>query len=137
MNVMWPEAQDDELIPVYPDDTLEDLQRSGLRLLQKKDGFRFGLDSVLLAAYAASLCRLPASRPLRAADLGAGCGAVSLLLSARLPGAAVVGLELDPASCDALRRNIRLNRLNGRLQAVQGDIRHLSMDRHFFAGRVF
>ncbi|MDW7655553.1 MAG: hypothetical protein SCM11_00100 [Bacillota bacterium] len=40
-------------IPLYPDDTVEDLQRAGLRLLQKQGNFRFGTDSVLLAAYAA------------------------------------------------------------------------------------
>ena len=33
-------------------ETIEDLQLGGLRLLQKKDGFRFGMDSVLLASFA-------------------------------------------------------------------------------------
>ena len=30
-------------------ETLEDLQLNGLRLIQKKDAFRFGMDTVLLA----------------------------------------------------------------------------------------
>ena len=34
------------------DETLEDLQLEGLKLLQKKKGFRFGMDSVLLAHFA-------------------------------------------------------------------------------------
>ena len=34
------------------DETLEDLQLKGLKLLQKKKGFRFGMDSVLLADFA-------------------------------------------------------------------------------------
>jgi hypothetical protein len=63
------------------DETLEDLQRDGLRLIQLRDGFRFGEDSVLLAAYAAKLVR--SRRHLQVADLGAGCGAVSILLASR------------------------------------------------------
>lgn len=114
------------MIPFYADDTLEDLQRGGFRMLQKKNGFRFGLDSVLLAAYAASFYQKQPKRKLKAADLGAGCGAVSLLLAARLPAMSLVGLELDETSCDTLARNIRLNHLETRLQAVQGDIRQLA-----------
>lgn len=121
---MWPDSKTRSGVPFYPDDTIEDLQRSGLRLLQKKQGFRFGTDSVLLAAYAASFCQ-PAGRRIRIADLGAGCGAVSMLLAARLPLAELVGLELDPASCGTLDRNSRLNQLTGRLHAIEGDIRDL------------
>lgn len=111
-----------EPVPFYADDTLEDLQRGGFRMLQKKNGFRFGLDSVLLAAYTASFYNKQLKRKLTAADLGAGCGAVSLLLAARLPMLSLVGLELDETSHEALTRNIRLNRLENRLQAVQGDV---------------
>jgi tRNA1Val (adenine37-N6)-methyltransferase len=67
-----------------------------------------------------------ALRPIYIADLGAGCGAVSLLVAARLPAAHLVGLELDPGSCETLGRNSRLNGLDNRLQAIQGDIRHLA-----------
>ena len=122
---MRPDSETPSGVPFYPDDTIEDLQRSGLRLLQKKNSFRFGTDSVLLAAYAATFCQ-PAGRRFRIADLGAGCGAVSLLLAARLPAAELVGLELDPTSCETLDRNSRLNQLTARLHALQGDIRGLT-----------
>ncbi len=112
-------------VPIYPDDTLEDLQRNGFRMLQKKHGFRFGMDSVLLSAFAASFCS-PKAKTIRIADLGAGCGAVSLLLAARLPNASFAGLELDPQSCETFGRNRSLNNLSGRLKVVQGDIRQLS-----------
>ena len=32
-------------------ESLEDLQLSGLSIIQKKDGFRFGIDAVLLSNY--------------------------------------------------------------------------------------
>ncbi len=115
-----------DLIPFYQDDTLEDLQRGGFRLLQKRQGFRFGLDSVLLAAYAASFYSAPGKRKISVADLGAGCGAVSLLLAARLPGALITGVELDPISCATLQRNIDLNGLPERMTAIAGDISQLA-----------
>jgi tRNA1Val (adenine37-N6)-methyltransferase len=134
-NLMMPENEPIDDVTLEPDDTVEDLLRGGMRLLQKKKGFRFGQDSVILAAYAAafaaadthSASRRSAASPVpRIVDLGAGCGAVSLLLAARLPAAQVAGLELDAASCDTFRRNIALNQLTGRFQAVQGDIRRLA-----------
>lgn len=123
---MLADSERTDTIPIYPDETVEDLQRCGFRLLQKKGGFRFGLDSVLLAAYASCFGPKAGNQHFRVADLGAGCGAVSLLLAARLPGADLVGLELDNASFGTLQRNIRLNRLSGRLHAVRGDIRQLA-----------
>ncbi|HAL73908.1 MAG TPA: SAM-dependent methyltransferase [Clostridiales bacterium] len=117
-------------VALYPDDTLEDLQRAGFQLIQKKRGFRFGLDSVLLAAYAASFYAKTPTRRLCVADLGVGCGAVSLLLAARLPNAQVTGLEIDSVSCETFERNIRLNHLENRFKAVQGDIRDLAAGKH-------
>jgi tRNA1Val (adenine37-N6)-methyltransferase len=120
-------------IPLYGDETLEDLQRNGFRMIQKKHGFRFGLDSVLLAAYAASFypesadtAGSQAGKNLRIADLGAGCGAVSLLLAARLGSSQLAGIELDPAGVEVFQRNCRLNHLEDRLNVMQGDIRELA-----------
>jgi len=117
-------------VVILPDDTLENLQRAGFQLIQKKHGFRFGLDSVLLAAYAASFYVKTPARRLLVADLGVGCGAASLLLAARLPNAQVTGLEIDAISFETFERNIRLNHLDTRLTAVRGDIRDLAAGKH-------
>ena len=108
------------------DETVEDLQNGGMRLLQRRGGFRFGTDSVLLAAYAASFYPHPSQRPMYAVDLGAGCGAVSLLLAARLPRLKICGIEVDRPSCTTLARNIALNGLTGRMAALNLDICRLS-----------
>ncbi|MDW7655552.1 MAG: methyltransferase [Bacillota bacterium] len=59
-------------------------------------------------------------------DLGAGCGAVSVLLSARLPNARIIGMEADPESYGTLERNIALNHLQGRVFAQMIDLRLLA-----------
>ena len=40
-------------VELKPGERLDDLQHSGLRLIQHPDAFRFGTDSVLLADFAA------------------------------------------------------------------------------------
>ena len=66
-----------EEIEIFDDETLEDLQIHGLRLIQKKDGFRFGMDSVLLADFARVHPRDTV------VDFGCGTGILPLLMSGR------------------------------------------------------
>ncbi len=113
-------------VNLYPDDTVEDLQRGGFRLLQKKNGFRFGTDSVMLAAYASAFFERTPQRNILVADLGAGCGAVTVLLAARLPKARIWAVELEETSYSTLTRNIVLNHLEHRMQAVKLDIRQIA-----------
>lgn len=37
-----------------PGERIDDLQRGGLRIIQRENGFRFGTDAVLLADFAAA-----------------------------------------------------------------------------------
>lgn len=73
-------------------------------LFQPEGSFRFSLDALLLAAYAARL------RPdwRRLADLGCGCGPVALgvlLLAERPQGREVLGLDLREELLEAARLN--------------------------------
>ena len=38
---------------ILPDEAIDDLQLNGLQIIQKKQGFRFGVDAVLLSDFAA------------------------------------------------------------------------------------
>jgi len=98
-------------------ETLEDLGRAGLRLIQPKKQFRYGTDSVLLSDFAAS------KRFMRAVDLGAGSGVIGLLISARMPAARVDCVEIQPWAADILARNIALNGMKERMRAHCGDMR--------------
>jgi tRNA1Val (adenine37-N6)-methyltransferase len=118
------------VIPLHDDETVEDLRTGGFRLIQKKDGFRFGEDSVFLAAFAASFySRNSPHRALRAADLGCGCGAVTVLLARRLPSADLAGVELVPRIAAVAARNARLDGLEGRVRIVRDDVRRLAVSR--------
>lgn len=106
--------------------SLEDLGRDGLKMYQLKTGFRFGLDSVLLSWFAASFVRGNSTKVVKALELGAGCGACSLLLLGRRSNVQVDAVEIMKTSYDVLRENIKLNSLEGRLEAHNSDIRELT-----------
>jgi tRNA1Val (adenine37-N6)-methyltransferase len=61
-----------------------------VKVAQPATGFRSGLDAVMLAA------AVPGRAGERALELGAGAGTASLCLTARVPGIAVTGIEIDP-----------------------------------------
>ena len=93
-----------------------------LVIRQPARGYRFSIDSVLLAGFAAPFCRG------RVLDLGTGCGVLLLLLSRLSPGMfSGTGVDLQEDLLAFARDNFRENGLAGRLAAVKGDFRgHVS-----------
>ena len=100
-----------------PDETLEDLQAGGLSLIQKKDGFRFGIDAVLLADFAKDT---PAKEAL---DMCTGSGIIPILLSHKTKIPKLFGLEIQEDVFEMANRSVTLNRLSERLQLDLGDIK--------------
>ena len=82
-----------------PDLTRDAFLGGKLHLYQPKDGYRAGLDSVLLAA---SVPAVPGQRVL---DLGCGAGAAALCLDARVSGLHLTGVEIQADYADLARRN--------------------------------
>ncbi len=89
-----------------------------LRIRQPERGYRFSIDSVLLAGFAAPLCGGTVL------DLGTGCGVLLLLLSRLAPSlTAGTGVELQAGLLRHARDNFRENGEKARLTAVPGDFR--------------
>jgi tRNA1Val (adenine37-N6)-methyltransferase len=87
-------------------------------LAQPEGGYRFAVDSLLLACFAR------VKRRARAADLGCGCGVAGLGLLVRAPGAGMrlTGLDADAAMVAAAQENaVRLG-LAGHFTAVRADV---------------
>ena len=99
------------------DETLDVWAPADLRLIQKKDGYRFALDSLLLTDF----IRLESKD--RVLELGAGCGIISLGLFRKYPKIHLVGLELQAGFVELACRNLGLNQAEDRISLVRGDIR--------------
>ncbi len=87
-----------------------------VRLRQAGEGYRVGMDAVLLAA----ACDGRAGA--RVLDAGCGVGAVMLAAAALNPGLGFTGLERDPGALVLARENIALNGLETRVQVTEGAV---------------
>lgn len=104
-----------------PGETLEDLQRDGLMLIQKERGFRFGLDAVLLSDFA------KIRQKERVLDLGTGSGILPILLQAKSDAEKIVGVEIQRDFVEMAQRSVKLNRVEGKVEIIEADIRSLTM----------
>lgn len=104
-------------IRILENERLDDLQYKGLRLLQKKDGFCFGVDAILLSHFA------QVAKNDTVIDLGTGTGIVALLLAAKKEPQKVVGLEIQLEMAEMATRSIKLNSFDDRVEIVRGDIK--------------
>ena len=106
--------------PIPADETLEPFGR-GRRLWvwQEKSGYRFSLDAVLLAG----LTDLHSGD--RVADLGAGCGIVSLILACRFPHCSFLGVERQSSLASLAERNVLRNGLSGQIDIKNEEMQNL------------
>lgn len=86
---------------------------------QYVEGYRFSIDSVLLARWA----RIPHGNAT--ADIGAGCGIISIILAAGRGIAGITALELQDDLYKLCLRNVENNGLGGHIQVKKCDVRQL------------
>jgi tRNA1Val (adenine37-N6)-methyltransferase len=86
-----------------------------VRYAQPRDGYRTGIEPVLLAA------SVPAQAGELVIEAGTGAGAGLLCLAARVPGMTGLGIEIDPAMADLACANLAENGLDG-LTILTGDV---------------
>lgn len=91
-------------------------------LRQRKDGFRSGLDAVMLAA------AVPADAGQSVLELGSGAGAASLCLATRVPGVTVTGAEIESELVALSNANATANGLGARVVFVTVDVLDLPPD---------
>jgi len=104
-------------IEIRENERIDDLQYKGLRLIQKKDGFRFGVDAVLLANFT------DVKKGDSVVDLGTGTGIIPVLLAGKTLAKTIVGLEIQPDIAEMAERSVELNNLQDRVKVVCGDIK--------------
>ena len=108
------------IIELKDEERLDDLQRNGYQIIQKKDGFCFGMDAVLLSGFAA------VKPGEKAIDLGTGTGIIPILLEAKYEGEHYTGLEIQDEMADMAARSVALNHLEEKVSIVKGDIKEAS-----------
>ncbi len=93
-----------------------------MKLMQHQNGYRFSIDSVLLADF------VKPGKEDRIVDLGTGCGIISLMLGYRYPGITITGIEVQEELAELAARNAEINGLNERISIILNDFKKISID---------
>ena len=103
-------------------------EAAGWLIAQRKNGHRHSADDVLTAWYALQV----SPRVEEHLDLGTGIGTVGLLTLWGLGAAArLTCIEAQEVSYRLLQSNLDANRLQGRVDCAQGDLRELRLGKEF------
>lgn len=90
-----------------------------IKLYQRKSGYRFSLDALLLYNFI--------DQPLakRIADLGAGSGIIGMLLARKYQNARVLLVEIQESLYKLALKNIQVNGLGEQVDIIKADIKEL------------
>ena len=104
-------------VKINVDEGVDDLQLNGLKLIQKQQGFRFGVDAVLLSHFANIKSRH------RVIDLCTGTGIVPFLAYGKYAPKEVIGLEIQEDMVEMANRSSLLNDTTDVVKFVHGDLK--------------
>ena len=107
---------------------VDDLERSGLKIIQNPKLFCFGIDAVLLSGF------VKASPKDRILDLCSGNGIIPILLSAKTEAKQITGIEIQPESVELANRSAAANGIAQRVDFVCGDLKNAE---EYFAKSAF
>ena len=99
---------------------IDDLELKGLKIIQNKDGFCFGIDSVLLSDFAKNI-----KNKSNVIDLGTGTGIINILLSAKTQECNFTGVEIQKDVAEMAERSIKLNNLQNKIKIINNNILEL------------
>ena len=108
-------------IKLKENERIDDLEFKNLKIIQNKDGFCFGIDSILLTDFAKNI--KPNSKVI---DLGTGTGIITILLYGKTKNTKFVGVEIQPEVAEMANRSVKLNLLENNIEILNTNILELS-----------
>lgn len=105
---------------INEDERIDDLQIKNMKIIQNKNGFCFGIDSVLLSDFAKEI-----KDNARVVDLGTGTGILGILLCAKTNLQEIIGVEIQKEVAEMAQRSVRLNCLENKFKILNLDIKEI------------
>ena len=106
-------------VPIFSDETLDRPLNGTLKIIQKRKGYRYSIDAILLTHF----CRLREDDQV--IDLGTGHAIIPVLLAAKGLASRIIGVEIQEELLNMARRNIAINRMEDRITLIHRDVRDL------------
>jgi len=102
---------------ILENERLDELHRKGYKIIQDPNRFCFGMDAVLLSAFA------NIRKKERVLDIGTGTGIIPILMEARYGGDNYVGIEIQEDVADMASRSIKYNNLEDKISIDNADVK--------------
>ena len=99
---------------------IEDLQCKDLKIIQNANLYTFTADSVVLANF------VKTKKDDLCVEIGGGCGVISILVQAKNKLKKIVAFEIQKSMADLMQKNISLNALQDKLEAICDDVKNFS-----------
>lgn len=106
-------------IELLSDEAIDDLQLDNLYLIQKKQGFRFGIDAVLLSNFA------NVKNKHRVIDLCTGTGIVPFLIYGKYKPKEVIGIEIQEDMVEMAIRSSKYNEVEDVVSFKNADLKDM------------
>lgn len=104
---------------IQEDERIDDLQCKGYKIIQKPQGFCFGMDAVLLSSFA------KVKKNQKVMDLCTGSGVIPILLAGKTQAEEIHGLEIQEDYADMANRSVKMNELEQRITIQCGDVKDI------------
>jgi tRNA1Val (adenine37-N6)-methyltransferase len=101
---------------IEDDETLDILCNDELKIIQKKDGYRFSIDAILLSNF------ITLKKHERMLDIGTGCGIIPVYMSKKGSGNSMTGIEIQGELFHVAQKNKDLNNCEN-IDFIHGDIK--------------
>ena len=108
-------------IELEANERIDDLEFKNLKIIQNKDGFCFGIDSVLLSDFAKNI-----KKDSMVLDLGTGTGIIPILLCGKTKLKKITGIELQEEVAKMAKKSIKLNNLEDKFNVINENILNLN-----------
>lgn len=99
---------------------IDDLQCKGLKIIQNKKEFCFGIDAVLLSDFAKKT-----KKNAKVIDLCTGTGIIAILLSAKSDAQHITGVEIQSHIAEMASRSVEMNNLSNKIEILNENLINL------------
>ena len=102
------------------DEEIHDLGYKNLKIIQKKHGFKFGVDSILITDFSKRI-----KKNSIVMDIGTGTGVIAILLAAKTTASKIYAVEIQPDMADMAKRSVILNGLEKKVEVLNTNIKDI------------
>lgn len=107
-------------VELKENERIDDLEFKNLKIIQNKNGFCFGIDSVLLSDFSKNI-----KKDSKVLDLGTGTGIISILLCGKTNLREIIGVEVQKEVYNMACRSAKLNDIEDKFKLINENVLNL------------